>query len=138
MIHRVNKRGVVHPLDSKETIHVDANGRALVKYFLKVVPTAYQIGKKPVEASYEFAVTHHSKVYDNQFFGASAGVFFVYDFHPIKIVHKFQRMPFVHFLVKVSGLIGGLFVVTGMMDAIIGSLLVVKRKIIPTPPPDNI
>ena len=34
-------------------------------------------------------------------FALYTGVFFVYDFHPIKIVHKFQRMPFVHFLVKV-------------------------------------
>lgn len=30
-----------------------------------------------------------------------AGIFFVYDFHPIKITHKFRRPPFLHFLVRV-------------------------------------
>ena len=51
---------------------------------------------------------------------------------------RWNVVSYTAFCSQVSGLIGGLFVVTGMMDAIIGSLLVVKRKIIPTPPPDNI
>eukprot|EP00667_Euglena_gracilis_P009325 EG_transcript_9471 len=126
-VRRLNRRGVVFPLDGHRFTS-PAGSQTLVKYFIKVVPTTYQIGSGPVGRSYEFAVTKHSKVYAGQFLTSSIGIFFVYDFHPIKIAHKFRRPHFLHFLVKLSGLIGGLFVVTGMLDGVVLWLVALRTR----------
>lgn len=135
-VHRVHKRGVVHPLDGT-VYHHPPHGLSTAKYFIKVVPTTYQIGTGKAERSYEFSVTKHAKVYMDGL-SSSTGIFFSYDFFPIKVVHKFRRDPFLHFLVKLSGLIGGLFVVTGMLDAAVLGVIAWRRRRTPLDTPDGL
>ena len=129
-VTRINKRGVVYPLDGK-AVTITQGGMQTVNYYVKVVPTAYQYGSRAVESSYEFAVSYHTKQHHEARLVMQPGIFFVYDFHPIKILHKYKRMPMSHFLVKISGLIGGLFVVTGMLDAILAAGVAVQKHVRP-------
>uniref|UniRef100_A0A7S1L0A5 Endoplasmic reticulum vesicle transporter C-terminal domain-containing protein n=1 Tax=Neobodo designis TaxID=312471 RepID=A0A7S1L0A5_NEODS len=124
-VPRFSKRGVSFPLDgARYTVH---RGLGLAKYFLKIVPTAYENGRTVFDAdglapappsAYEYSVQehHHEMGGIDPFSGQSPGLFFIFDFHPMKVHHVFERPPFTRFLVKACSIIGGVFVVLGLID----------------------
>jgi hypothetical protein len=115
---RFSSSGVTHPLSNMK--YTVSSGFGHVKYFIHVVPASYSSGHS----------TQHSFEYSAQVFHREAplglgsmipSVFFVFDFHPMQVNHIFVRPPVSHLFVQVCGIVGGLFVVLGIVDRIVES-----------------
>jgi hypothetical protein len=68
-------------------------------------------------ATNQFSVTDHFKQVDAAAGQHLPGVFFFYDLSPIKVELKEKRHSILHFLTSVCALVGGLFTVSGIVDA---------------------
>ncbi|KAF2317395.1 hypothetical protein GH714_021670 [Hevea brasiliensis] len=90
--HRINRLafgdyfpGVVNPLDGVHWEHETPNG--IHQYFLKAVPTIYTDISGHTVSSNQYSVTEHFKKSEPDQ-PDSLGVFFFYDFSPIKVTFK--------------------------------------------------
>lgn len=120
--HKINKLsfgkefpGVVNPLDGAQWLQASSSG--LYQYFVKVVPTIYTdiIGHKT--HTNQFSVTEHFKD-GNVYPKPVPGVIFIYDFSPIKVIFTEENRSLLHFLTHICAIIGGVFTVSGIIDAI--------------------
>jgi hypothetical protein len=87
---------------------------------MSVVPTTYIDNSNNVLDTYQYAVTDSNKAYDEV--GARfnvPGIFFKYDFEPISVRITEKRQSFSHFLVRLSGIIGGAVVTVGFAYRVI-------------------
>ncbi|CAI5474824.1 unnamed protein product, partial [Closterium sp. Yama58-4] len=109
--------GAVNPLDKAQWVQESESG--MYQYFIKVVPTMYTDSHNHTIASNQFSVTEHFRpapAHDQQ---SLPGVFFFYDLSPIKVQYSERYTSFLHFLTNVCAIVGGIFTVTGMVDAFI-------------------
>lgn len=103
------------------------NGGAVYQYFLKVVPTSYSTIGNSVIGSNQFSVTEHHR--DPQPGSQQLpGVFFFYDLSPIKVTFQEERSSFMTFLTSACAIVGGIFTVSGIVDALIWSGQRAMRK----------
>ncbi|CAI5953990.1 unnamed protein product [Closterium sp. NIES-65] len=65
----------------------------------------------------QFSVTEHFR--PSEMGHSLPGVFFFYDLSPIKVRFTEQNTSFLHFLTNVCAIIGGVFTVTGIIDAVV-------------------
>lgn len=122
--HRINELsfgphfpGVVNPLDRAQRIQMTPTG--MYQYFIKVVPTMYKDIRGHKIQTNQFSVTEHFRVVE---FGTSRtlpGVFFFYDLSPIKVNFDQTKTSFLHFLTNVCAIVGGVFTVSGIIDAFV-------------------
>jgi len=119
----------------------------MYQYFLKVVPSSYTDLRNTSTSSNQYSVTEHFKTSAGSGGGAVLpGVFFFYDLSPIKArrcvttshpttslgcnsssqpltLSRLQvsvvesRPSFLHFLTNVCAILGGIFTVSGIVDA---------------------
>lgn len=115
-VNRFSSRGVHYALDgAKYTV---GGGYGYIKYFLQVVPTTYSTATHSAHA-FEFSAQVFHREFPIGFGGQLPSVFFVFDFHPIAIKNHFERPSLSHFFVQVCGIVGGLFVVLGLVDRLV-------------------
>ena len=123
MSHKITKLsfgeafpGVVNPLDGvKRDMQGDAG---MYQYFLKVVPTAFSgAAKKRATSTNQFAVTDHFKQVDAEEGQHLPGVFFFYDLSPIKVNILERRASVLSFATNLCAIVGGVFAVSGILDA---------------------
>ncbi|KAJ9446532.1 putative endoplasmic reticulum-Golgi intermediate compartment protein 3 [Diplonema papillatum] len=136
---RFNKRGTApHPLDGT-SFDVPRKNLATVAYLLKAVPASFLthsnledeesdsgmavIGGEPVANTFELSATKMTKVFDPSTSRRVPEVNFVFDFHPMQITHIFRRPPIGRFLLNLCKIVGGFFVVTGMLDRAVAKIL---------------
>lgn len=123
MSHTINKLSFGHdypgsqnPLDG---VYLRSDRFSLAyKYFLKVVPTMYVDLKDKAISTNQFSVTEHATGTE---YGAGSdlpGVFFYYDLSPIKVMFKEHKTLFLHFVTNVCAIVGGVFTVSGIIDAL--------------------
>ncbi|KAI0495483.1 hypothetical protein KFK09_021784 [Dendrobium nobile] len=111
--HKINKitfgdffPGVVNPLDG---VYNDINGQKI--------------------QSNQFSVTEHFRADEVGRVQALPGVFFFYDLSPIKVIFTEGHVPFLHFLTNVCAIVGGIFTVSGIVDAFVyHSQKAIKKK----------
>ncbi|EPY20684.1 ERGIC and golgi family 3 [Strigomonas culicis] len=116
-VERFSRKGVVQPLDGKE---YTSKQFSKIKYFLKVVPTTYSFIKAKKKATtFEYSAQWNYQNINIGLNGAIPGVFIQFDPYPIQIDNVFQRPPFVHFIVKLCGMVGGTFVVMSFLDGLV-------------------
>jgi len=94
------------------------NSMNMYQYFLKVVPTTFQSAAGRIETN-QFSVTEHVRRLDGITSRGLPGVFFFYDISPIKVVVSEAAKPFLHFLTQLCAIIGGVFTVAGIVDAVV-------------------
>lgn len=129
--HRVNKLsfgheypGMDNPLDGH--LELDGGvgdqegGNSMYQYFVKIVPTHYWKSNGTVLKTNQYSVTKHKRsikltIAEN----GLPGVFFIYDINPMMIQLREGRKSFLHFLTGVCAIVGGIFTVAGMIDALI-------------------
>ena len=118
--HRINHlsfgdvvHGVVSPLDGEEKVTTD--NYHLFQYFIQVVPTEVRTYRANVDTC-QYAVTERNRTI-NHAKGSHgiSGIFVKYDLNSLKIRVREQHQPIWQFLVRLCGIIGGVFSVTGMM-----------------------
>jgi hypothetical protein len=136
-IARFSARGTKFPLEGQSfTVH---QGLAHIKYFIKIVPTQYQIGARDDSSLISTSSTDENSLsfeYSAQFHhqgvgmgGQAPSIFFMFEFHPMMITNIFQRPHFGHFVVQLCGIIGGLFVVLGFVDQGVQALIRAKNVV---------
>ncbi|KAK1318465.1 Protein disulfide-isomerase 5-4 [Acorus calamus] len=121
--HKINKLsfgkdfpGVVNPLDGVEWTHTGSSP-GQYQYFIKVVPTIYTDIRGRKIHSNQFSVTEHFRDAEG-FPRPLPGVFFIYDLNPIKVTLTEEHVPLLHFLTNICAIIGGVFTVAGIVDAL--------------------
>ncbi len=121
--------GLENPLDgvsiTSETFSV------AYKYFLKVVPTFYYNLSNKVINTNQYSVTEHSMNTEVGMVGNDLpGLFFYYDLSPIKVNFREERIFFLHYLTNVCAIVGGVFTVSGILDALFyHGHRIIKKKI---------
>lgn len=105
--------GQVRPLDGFTRI-LDTNF-ASFKYFLKVVPTEYYSRLGGVTETHQYSVSEYSTPLPMG--GAHAPALdFMYDLSPIVVTLNERPPSILHYIVRISAVVGGVFAITRMLD----------------------
>ncbi|KAL0922291.1 hypothetical protein M5K25_006264 [Dendrobium thyrsiflorum] len=131
--HKINKLsfgkefpGVINPLDGTGWIQPSYSG--IYQYFIKVVPTIYADIRGHKIYSNQFSVTQHFRE-GNVYPRPLPGIFFIYDFSPIKVIFTEENKSLLHFLTSICAVLGGVFTVAGIIDAFVfHSHRAIKKK----------
>ncbi|XP_029455856.1 endoplasmic reticulum-Golgi intermediate compartment protein 2 [Rhinatrema bivittatum] len=108
--------GLINPLDGTEKIASDHN--QMFQYFITIVPTKLNTYKISSD-THQFSVTERERVIDHASgsHGVS-GIFMKYDISSLMVTVTEDHMPFWQFLVRLCGIVGGIFSTTGMLNGI--------------------
>lgn len=116
------ERAVTNPLKGTKRYAVvddpDPETTISYEYYIKIVPTQYAPLSGEVYDSFQFVVN------SNEIVGRYRlpAVYFRYDLSPITVKFVDQRkFSFAHFLVQVCAIIGGVFTVMGLLNAVLRS-----------------
>ncbi|KAI9543120.1 Endoplasmic reticulum-Golgi intermediate compartment protein 2 [Dissostichus eleginoides] len=110
--------GIINPLDGTEKITYNHN--QMFQYFITVVPTRLNTYKLSAD-THQFSVTERERVI-NHAAGSHgvSGIFIKYDTSSLTVTVSEQHMPLWQFLVRLCGIIGGIFSTTGMLHGLVG------------------
>uniref|UniRef100_U3ETB7 Endoplasmic reticulum-Golgi intermediate compartment protein n=1 Tax=Micrurus fulvius TaxID=8637 RepID=U3ETB7_MICFL len=113
--------GIINPLDGTEKIATDHN--QMFQYFVTVVPTKLQTHKISAD-THQFAVTERERVI-NHAAGSHgvSGIFMKYDISSLMVTVTEEHMPFWQFIVRLCGIVGGIFSTTGILHSIGGFIV---------------
>jgi hypothetical protein len=115
--------GAKNPLDGR-AVSVPV-GTGMHQYFVKLVPTVYQHADGREASAFQFSVTEHLRKMDprsasfDAATGLLPGVFINYELSPIRVRIQEQKRSLGHFLTNLCAIIGGVFVVMGLVDSIL-------------------
>lgn len=128
-IHRLSfgnpYNGIIHPLEGDEKITNDEN--MLFQYFIEVVPTDVQTTFEHVKA-YQYSVKELERPISHvKGSHGIPGVFFKYDMAALKIQVHQERENFVKFILRLFAVIGGIYIIVGVINNI---ALFLKNKLI--------
>lgn len=121
MTHHINELsfgphypGRVNPLDGYDRLVRGPIFQAF-KYFLKIVPTEYYNRLGHATETHQYSISEYSTTItaDGK---QPAAVDFMYDISPIVVIVNDSPPSFLHFLVRLCAVIGGVFAVTRMTD----------------------
>ena len=114
---------LMHSLKGKKRINEKMT--KVYQYYLKIVPTKYRFFSGLNYDSYQYTVNSFSENSFDRF----PVLFFRYDLSPITVEYKHTKMSFLTFMINVFAILGGVFTVAGIIDAIIHkSVLLLLRK----------
>lgn len=126
--HRINHLsfgemipGIISTLDGTEKVSTESNH--MFQYFITIVPTKLNTYKIAAD-THQYSVTERERVI-NHALGSHgvSGIFMKYDISSLMIRVTEQHMPLWQFLVRLCGIIGGIFSTTGMVHGIVGFLV---------------
>ncbi|CDH51047.1 copii-coated vesicle protein [Lichtheimia corymbifera JMRC:FSU:9682] len=104
----------INPLDN--SIEVSNSHFEAFQYFLSIVPTTYIGRQKDVIITNQYAVTDSRKAApDDRPSNMVPGIFFKYDIEPISVQISESRQSFIHFIVRLCGIVGGSVVTVGFV-----------------------
>jgi len=122
-IHRLEfgerVEGVQSPLEG--TTKIVKHGAYMFHYYIKLVPTLYNGRDGRIVYTHQYSVTDNEKnvmVRKGELAGLP-GVFLVYEFTPFMVQKIEKPQPLSHFLTSICAIIGGVFTVAGMIDAML-------------------
>ncbi|XP_023666785.1 endoplasmic reticulum-Golgi intermediate compartment protein 2 [Paramormyrops kingsleyae] len=110
--------GIINPLDGTEKVCSDHN--QMFQYFITIVPTKLYTYKITAD-THQYSVTERERVI-NHAAGSHgvSGIFMKYDLSSLMVTVTEQHMPFWQFLVRLCGIVGGIFSTTGMLHGFVG------------------
>ncbi|ORX84778.1 endoplasmic reticulum-golgi intermediate compartment protein 3-like protein [Basidiobolus meristosporus CBS 931.73] len=112
--------GIHNPLDGiKQTA---PEGSFQYQYFLKVVGTQFKYLNGNRAISNQYSVTEHERSGSRSgphSPGGLSGIFFNYEISPMLVIYTESRRSFTNFLTNACTIVGGIFTVAGLIDAII-------------------
>uniref|UniRef100_H3D3K2 Endoplasmic reticulum-Golgi intermediate compartment protein n=1 Tax=Tetraodon nigroviridis TaxID=99883 RepID=H3D3K2_TETNG len=113
--------GIISPLDGTEKVSADSNH--IFQYFITIVPTKLNTYKVSAE-THQYSVTEQDRAI-NHAAGSHgvSGIFMKYDISSLMVKVTEQHMPLWQFLVRLCGIVGGIFSTTGMIHGIVGFLV---------------
>ncbi|XP_039988406.1 endoplasmic reticulum-Golgi intermediate compartment protein 2-like [Xiphias gladius] len=113
--------GIISPLDGTEKVSEESNH--MFQYFITIVPTKLNTYKVSAD-THQYSVTERERVI-NHAAGSHgvSGIFMKYDISSLMVKVTEQHMPLWQFLVRLCGIIGGIFSTTGMLHGMVGFLV---------------
>jgi hypothetical protein len=114
-----DEREGMHTLDGD--LRVTENRDMMFQYFLKVVPSTIQrVGQKKLTRTNQYSVTEQHRSIGS---GANRlgvpGIYFKYDFEAVSVGVREQRRSFAQFLIRMCGIVGGIFVTSGILHNLV-------------------
>ncbi|KTG33051.1 hypothetical protein cypCar_00016176 [Cyprinus carpio] len=109
-------RAIPHP----RVMLLYSSDNQMFQYFITIVPTKLQTYKVSAD-THQYSVTERERVI-NHAAGSHgvSGIFMKYDISSLMVKVTEQHMPFWQFLVRLCGIIGGIFSTTGMLHGLVG------------------
>jgi len=114
-----------NPLDNSGKVVDDK--LVAFKYYAKVVPTKYERLGVVVDTN-QFSLTENILTFERSANGRPSGIpgiYFKYDFEPIKLSIKENRLSFWQFVSRLATIIGGLLVLAGYLYRLYERLLMI-------------
>lgn len=109
-----------NPLD--EHLFVET-GIGQQQYFIQVVPTTYQKANGDIIETNQYSATYHHNIIDlDSDHLELPGVFFKYDISEVEIHITESSKSFGHFVTRVCAVIGGMWVVIGLVYSVVNNL----------------
>lgn len=113
--------GAINQLDT--TLKVTEERNHVFQYFLQIVPTKFSTFGRSMNTN-QYSVTERSRAINHrQGSHGVPGVFFKFDMSAMMVEIREERQPFWQFLIRLCGIVGGIFATSGMIHSFIGSLL---------------
>lgn len=113
--------GIVNPLDGEEKLTSDHNH--MYQYFLQVVPTKVDTTFSVVD-TYQYAATESNRsISHSKGSHGVPGIFMKYDLSSLRVHIRESHQPFWQFIVRLCGIIGGIFATSGMLNLLVGALV---------------
>jgi hypothetical protein len=114
---------LVNPLDN--SIEISQENHEAFQYFLSIVPTTYIDNNNRILYTNQYSVTDYNNIIDiNKGLISVPGIFFKYDIEPISVkITENSKIGFIRFLVRLSGLVGGIWVTAAFSYKIINHFL---------------
>jgi len=109
--------GVLQPLDGVTKLVQKGSGR--FQYFIQVVPTIYTYTNGKRIFTNQYSVTENTVIVDptaRTF--KQPGIFFKYELSSYTVRYDEQSKSFSHFLTQCCAIVGGVFVVIGMISSV--------------------
>ena len=98
--------------------------KSVYQYYLKIVPTKYKTFKNEIN---DYQYTYNS--YAEHGINEMPTIHFRYDLSPITVEYKLHKETLLNFIINICAILGGVFTVTGIIDAIIHkSVVILLRK----------
>jgi len=114
------------PLDNTDFI---ADGLGNLVYFIQLVPTVYETRAGAIAHTNQFsAYSHYTPVDTNQQHYKLPGVFFKYEFYPMRISYVERSKSFLALLVRVFAVLGGMYAIIRVGFTAIGSCIRMKSS----------
>lgn len=114
--------GIINPLDGD--MMVAEKNLMMYQYYIKIVPTIKIALNGKVTKTNQYSVTQRVREIDHTAgsHGVS-GVFFKYELSPIMVRITEHHKPYWQLLVRLCGIIGGIFATSGMLHDLISFLI---------------
>lgn len=114
--------GVLNPLDG---LQKDNKYKAIYEYYIKIVPTTYNDMKGITYYVHQFTSnSNESPTYEH-----FPTLYFRYELSPVTVEYTQYKDSFLNFFIQICAILGGVFSVTGIIDAMIHkSVIVLLRK----------
>ena len=95
------------------------------QYYLKIVPTKFLTYSGKEINNYQYTYSSFADYNINEM----PSIYFRYDISPITVEYKQYKQTFLNFFINICAILGGVFTVTGIIDAIIHkSVMLLLRK----------
>mmetsp|Transcript_13044 Transcript_13044/g.26447 ORF Transcript_13044/g.26447 Transcript_13044/m.26447 type:complete len:388 (+) Transcript_13044:93-1256(+) len=105
----------VNPLDGRNATQ---GVLGIHEYFVKIVPTRYQAQWGAPVLTNQYSVQPYFRQSDPTKGGSFLpGIFFFYEMSPILVEVELRRRSFIHFLVQLCAIVGGVFSVLKLLDS---------------------
>lgn len=112
--------GAINPLDS--TLKLTNDRSHMFQYYIQVVPTKFRTLHRTLSTN-QFSVTEQNRTISHRKGSHGVpGVFFKFDMNAMSVEIVENRKPFGQFLIRLCGIVGGIFATSGMLHMFIGSL----------------
>lgn len=112
--------GIINPLDGD--LMTTTNAYQMFQYYIKIVPTNVDTFSRKMLTN-QYSVTQRSReISHGRGSHGVPGIFFKYDLHPICVNVLEKHREFSQFLVRLCGIIGGVFATSGMLHSFVGFL----------------
>jgi hypothetical protein len=95
------------------------------QYYLKIVPTKFLTYSSKEINNYQYTYNYFAENVLHEM----PALYFRYDLSPITVEYKQYKETFLNFFINICAIIGGVFTITGIIDAIIHkSVMILLRK----------
>jgi hypothetical protein len=113
--------GIVNPLDGEEKITTENSH--MFQYFIQVVPTIVDTTFSEM-STFQYSATEQNRTISHAAGSHGLpGIFVKYDLSSIRVHVREQHKPYWQFLVRLCGIIGGIYATSGILHRMIGLLV---------------